>query len=114
MKSEFFYPNSKPSYALMSTISGHGEVMKPIVTLESLLLKSAIGEECIQELSNFNDSVYRQEFTVEKLENQLGILVDVIQVELPEVKKVTSVRSICDALPKHANRNLLSEVHKLL
>ena len=33
---------------------------------------------------------------------------------LPVVKKVTSVRSICDALAKHANRNLLSEVHKLL
>ena len=92
---------------------GQREVMKPIVTLESLLLKSANGEECIQELSDFNDSVYRQEFTIEKLEKQLGILVD---VELPEVKKekVTSVRSICDALAKHANRNLLSEVHKLL
>ena len=63
--------------------------MKPIVTLESLLLKSANGEECIQELYDFNDSVYRQEFTVEKLEKQLGILVDVIHVELPEVKKVT-------------------------
>ena len=82
--------------------------MKPIVTLESLL------DKCIQELSDFNDSVYRQEFTVEKLEKQLGILVDVIHVELPEVKKVTSVRSICDALAKLANRNLLSEVHKLL
>jgi len=57
-----------------------------------------------KELSDFNDSVYRQEFTVEKLEKQLGILVDVIHVELPEVKKVTSVRSICDALglTKHA------------
>ena len=68
---------------------GQREVMKPIVTLESLLLKSANGEECIQELYDFNDSVYRQEFTVEKLEKQLGILVDVIHVELPEVKKVT-------------------------
>eukprot|EP00731_Ephydatia_muelleri_P036298 Em0232g1a len=69
---------------------GQREVMKPIVTLESLLLKSANGEECIQELYDFNDSVYRQEFTVKKLEKQLGILVDVIHVELPEVKKVTS------------------------
>ena len=37
------------------------EVMKPIVSLESLLLKSANGEECIQELSDFKDSVYRQD-----------------------------------------------------
>ena len=27
MKSEFSNPNSRPSYALMSTISGHGEGM---------------------------------------------------------------------------------------
>ena len=26
MKSEFFNPNSKPSYALMSTISGHARL----------------------------------------------------------------------------------------
>ena len=51
-------------------------------------------------LSCFNDSVYRQGFTVEKLEKQLliRVLVDVIHVELPEVTKVTttdnSVRSI--------------------
>ena len=55
-----------------------------------------------------------QGFCVEKLEKQLGILVDVIRVELPEVKKGTSVRLVWDALAKHANRNLLSEVHKLL
>ena len=70
---------------------GQREVIKPIVTLESLLLKSANGEECIQELYDFNDFVYRQEFTVEKVEKQLGILVDVIHVELPEVKQVTIV-----------------------
>ena len=79
--------------------------MKPIVTLESLLLKSANGEECIQELSDFNDSVYRQEFTVEKLEKQLGILVDVIHVELPEVKK---------AWPEIADMNDLNSVIRVI
>ena len=36
---------------------GQREVMKLIVTLESLLLRTAYGEECIQELSDFKDSV---------------------------------------------------------
>ena len=49
-----------------------------------------------------------------KLENQLRIVVDVIRVELPEVKKVTSIRTICDAMAQHVNKDLLSEVHLLL
>ena len=41
------------------------------------------------------------------------MLVDVIRVELPEAKKVTSIRTICDAMAQHVNNNLLSEVHLL-
>ena len=71
--------------------------------LESLLLKSANGEECIQELSDFNDSVYRQEFTVEKLEKQLGILVDVTQM-LVQIE----VLALGLDLDLSSNRNTLS------
>ena len=71
--------------------------------LESLLLKSANGEECIQELSDFNDSVYRQEFTVEKLEKQLGFLVDVIQM-LVQIE----VLALGLDLDLSSNRNTLS------
>ena len=51
---------------------------------------------------------------MDKLENQLRIVVDVIRVELPEVKKVTCIRTICDAMAQHVNKDLLSEVHLLL
>ena len=39
------------------------------------------------------------------------MLVDVIRVELPDVKRVST---ICTAMEAHRNRDLLSEVHKLL
>ena len=50
---------------------------------------------------------------MDKLENQLRIVVDVIRVELPEVKKVTCIRTICDAMAQHVNKDHLSdhEVH---
>ena len=37
-----------------------------------------------------------------------------IRVELSEVKKVAGIRTICDAVAQHVNKNLLSEVHLLL
>ncbi|KAL5493212.1 hypothetical protein EMCRGX_G014359 [Ephydatia muelleri] len=48
---------------------------------------------------------------MDKLENQLRIVVDVIRVELPEVKKVTCIRTICDAMAQHVNKDLLSELN---
>ena len=68
--------------------------VKPIITLESLLMKSANGDSCVQELSDMKESIFSTDVCMDKLENQLRIVVDVIRVELPEVKKVTSIRTI--------------------
>ena len=87
--------------------------VKPITTLESLLMTSANGDSCVQELSDMKESIFSTDVCMDKLENQLRI-VDVIRVELPEVKKVTSIRTICDAMAQHVNKDLLSEVHLLL
>ena len=48
------------------------------------------------------------------LERHVGVLVDVIHLALPQVKKVTSIRTICDAMKCDPYRSMLSEVHKLL
>ena len=88
--------------------------VKPITTLESLLMKSANEDSCVQELSDMKESIFSTNVCMDKLENQLRIVVDVIRVELPEVKKVTSIRTICDAMAQHVNKDLLSEVHLLL
>ena len=90
------------------------DVMKPVLCMESLLLKSACGEKCNSELKSFSESVFQADFSITQLEKQLAILVDVIRVELPDVKRVTNIRTICTAMEAHRNRSMLSEVHKLL
>ena len=59
------------------------------------------------------ESIFSTDVCMDKLENQLRIVVGVIR-ELPEVKKVTSIRTICDVMAQHVNKDLLSEVHLLL
>ena len=86
----------------------HKEIMQPVL---SLLLKSANGEEHITELKEFTASVFKEDLSVEKLERELAILVDMMHVELPDVK---SIRTICEAMHAHMNRQMFSEVHKLL
>ena len=90
------------------------EIMQPVLSMESLLLKSANGERHAVELEQFTASVFKDDLSIEKLDRELAILVDVINVELPKVKRVTSIRTICEAMRAHANRQMLSEVHKLL
>ena len=77
-------------------------------------MKSANGDSCVQELSDMKESIFSTDVCMDKLENQLTIVIDAIRVELPEVKKVTSIRTICDAMAQHVNKDLLSEVHLLL
>ena len=74
-------------------------------------MKSTNGDSYLQELSDMKNS---EDVCVDKPEDLLKMLVDVIRVELPKVKKVTSIRTICDAMAQHVNKNLLSEVHLLL
>ena len=88
--------------------------MQPVLCMESFLLKSANGEEHITELKEFKASMFKEELSVEKLERELAILVDTIHVELPDVKRVTSIRTICEAMHAHMIRQMFSEVHKLL
>ena len=59
-------------------------------------------------------TVFQADFSIPHLEKQLAVLVDVIRVELPDVKRVTNIRTICTAMEAHRNRSMLSEVHKLL
>ena len=90
------------------------DVMTPVLGLESLLLKAANGEDIREEFKLVKESVFSDDLYFDKLESQLAILVDTVHLALPEVKKVTSVRTICEAMRAYANRKLLSEVHKLI
>ena len=64
--------------------------------LESVLLNAANGLNYQDQLKVVEQSCYTDDFS--GLESQLGMLADAIKVPLPSVRKVTSVRTICDAM----------------
>ena len=72
------------------------------------------GEDQTEELKNFEQSVFKSDFCIEKLKRELGVLIDAIHVALPHVKKVTSIRTISEAMCTYANNQMLTEVHKHL
>lgn len=43
--------------------------IKPIATLEPLLMKSANGDSCLQELSDMKESIFSKDVCVDRLEN---------------------------------------------
>ena len=89
--------------------------MKPVLMLESLLLKAANGDVCSKELLELEQSFYKDDLDVDRLRRQLLLFIDVIKQGTPLVKKVTTVRTICDAMNvQTAYKATLSEVHKLL
>ncbi len=89
-------------------------LVKPMIAMESLLLKSANGECFDEEFKVVELSVFKSDLDFNRLKKHLGILVDVIHQALPTVKKVTSIQTICEAMSTLAYRSMLSEVHKLL
>ena len=75
---------------------------------------AANGKDSSEDFKLIEDSVFSDDLSFDKLERQLAILIDTVHLALPEVKKVTSVHAICEAMRAHANRELLSEIHKLI
>ena len=74
--------------------------------MESVLIKSANGENYAEELKQVKESVFKADLDYDRLEKHLGVLVDVIHQALPEVKKVTSVY-ICEAMKSPPYRTML-------
>ena len=77
-------------------------------------VESENGENYAKELEQVKESVFKDDLDYDRLEKHLGVLVDVIHQALPEVKKVTSVHTICEAMKSPPYRIMLSEVHKSL
>lgn len=90
------------------------EFMEPVLAIEALLIKSANGKDFSQEFKVVKSSCFQSDFCFDKLERHLGVLVDVIHQALPQVKKITAIRTICEAMNKGPYEVMLEEVHKLL
>ena len=90
-------------------------LLPPVLALESVLLNAANGLNYQDQLTVVQQSCYKDDFNFSQLESQLGMLADAIKVALPSVRKVTSVRTICDAMnAQTVYKSMLSEVHKQL
>lgn len=90
-------------------------VMEPVLALESLLLKSANGECFDEELKKVKESVFQSDLDCDRLQKQLGVLVDVIHQAVPSVRKVTKICTICDAMNvQETYKEMFTETHKLI
>jgi len=76
--------------------------------------QSANGECQADELKTVKELVLKEDLNFDSVERHLEVLVDVIHLALLQVKKMTSIQTICDAMKCDPYRSMLSEVHKLL
>lgn len=91
------------------------EILPPVIALETLLMKAANGEPYDDQLHIVENSCYKNDFNFSVLKRHLSMLVDIVKEACPEVKRVTTVRTLCDAMNTNPIfKNIFSEVHKLL
>lgn len=89
--------------------------MPPVVAMEQALLKAANGEDFCSEIDTLKDSCYKNDIEWSDVSQHLPLLRDVVSRATPDVKKVTSIRTVCDAISSnHVYKGMLSSVHLLL
>ena len=70
------------------------ECINPVLALEELLLSAAFSNQ----IKEVNESVYKKDFNFSQLKTQLLILPQVLKQSSPNVKKVTAIRTISEAM----------------
>ena len=91
------------------------ESLSPVLSLENLLLQAANGESYEDVVQSLQSSCYKDDINFNELQKQLPLLVDLIRQAHPKVSKVTSIRTICEAMnTQNVYKSMLSEVHNLL
>ena len=83
--------------------------------MESLLLNACNKQSYEDHFKILKASCYSADLDWDSHSHQLHLCADLISQELPTVKKVTSVRTICDAMNSNrVYKTMLSQIHKLL
>ena len=88
--------------------------MQLLVAMECLIVNAANGEEYSQQMDDVMGSIFGKNFDCQKLQHHVAMLPDVVRQVLPDVKKVTSVRTVCLAMCTSSHRDMFSELHKLI
>ena len=85
------------------------------MAMEKILLNSANVLSYEEQLAILEKSCCKEDFDFSKLKCHLALLADTIKLAIPSVKKITSIRTICDAMnAQSVYKSMLPEVHKLL
>ena len=89
--------------------------MPPVLAMEQALLKAANGEDFSGEIDTLKDSCYKNDIEWSAVSRHLPLLKDVVVRTAPDVKVVTSIQTVCDAInSNHVYKEMLSSVHLLL
>ena len=98
MKSEFLNPNSKPSYALMSTISGH-DMSKGSLTYSFCIVNFICFKEQFFEANGINDVTKKRSIFLSAIgPKAYQLLASLIAPEKPGVEtyaELKEVRTVC-------------------
>ena len=88
--------------------------MKLLAAMERLIDNAANGEDYTHQMNDVMGSVFSKDLACQKLQRHVAMLPDVVCQVLPDVKKVTSVRTVSSAMCTSSNRNTFSELYKLI
>ena len=72
--------------------------MPPVLAMEQALLKAANGEDFSGEIDTLKDSCYKNDIEWSSVSRHLPLLKDVVVRTAPDVKEVTSIQTVCDAI----------------
>ena len=93
----------------------NSKLLSPVLSIEKMLVSAANNEPFDDHLKIFSESPFKDDICVSDLKRHLLILPDVMRRALPEVKVITSIRSICDAMTScKSYQDMLSSVHLLI
>ena len=91
------------------------QVTSSVVALEQTLIKAANGEDYQSSIKELEKSYYKDDVVISDLSRHLLLLQDVVRKGVPEVKKVTSIHTICEAMNSNdVFKEMLPTVHQLL
>ena len=83
--------------------------------MEQALIKAANKVDFQSELKKIGDSCFKDDLDVSELNTQLPLLHEIIKKDSPDVRSVTPIHTICDAMDSNeVFKEILPVVHKLL
>ena len=86
-----------------------------VVSIEQALIKAANKVDFQSELKKIGESCFKDDLDVSELNTQLPLLHEIIKKASPDVRNVTSIHTICDAMDSNeVFKEILPAVHTLL